>query len=120
VAASCAVCGGSLAGMRSSARYCSEKCRKRGKRRPADVVSMPDMQAPALLEAVRRELVAAGRESSALGVAALALAAQIDAAPRADLVKEFRATLAAAVDGAQAAASPLDELRARRDAKRGA
>ena len=72
--------------------------------------------------ATLRELEAAGRADSSVGLAALGLAARIDTAAdtgasMAALVREYRATMAEAVRGASVAASPLDELRRRRDAK---
>lgn len=114
----CAACGREFEARRSNAKYCSDTCRQRGHRNPKPSVDVDPGQGSSLVEAARVELAAVGREGSALGLAALALAAQISVSPRADLVREFRATLAAAVDGAASVASPLDELRARRDRKR--
>lgn len=79
--------------------------------------------AATLYDATRTELAAAGRATSPLGMAALALAHGIESpletgSGRASMVREFRATLAAALADSQPAASPLDELRAKRDAKR--
>jgi hypothetical protein len=71
-----------------------------------------------------QELVSAGRESTALGQAALLLAYRIErsqmdtGAGVASLVKQHGATLAEALKGATQAKSGLDELRSRRDAKR--
>jgi hypothetical protein len=52
----------------------------------------------------------------------MALAKRIDsgASTMAADVKQLAVTMAAALQGVKLAASPLDELRARRDAKRGA
>lgn len=70
---------------------------------------------------VRAELEAAGRLETYLGAAALALADRVDNATAvmgfAALVKELRSTMTAAMAGVQAAADPIDEVKARRDAK---
>ncbi len=73
---SCEACGGSLAGKRSSARFCDSACRMRARR------SSSTGQQPALSDKVQGPL---GRELQQLGVAdsyegaiALGLAAQLD------------------------------------------
>lgn len=76
-------------------------------------------------DATLAELTAAGRVTTTLGAKALALAARIDAgadtgSALAAMVKQHDVTMAEAVKGAQVTASPLDELRRRRDAKRAA
>jgi hypothetical protein len=78
-----------------------------------------------LVAAVVAELTAAGREGSALGVQAIHLAQRLDLSRfdtgggLAALSKELRAVMAAALQNAAVAADPVDELKARRDAKRG-
>lgn len=73
--------------------------------------------------ATRAELEAAGRLDSMLGQVALLLAERMcefdTGSGTAALSKELRAVMATAVQGAPAAADPVDELRARRDRKRG-
>ncbi len=129
----CASCGGSLAGKQRGARYCSVECRDRAKR--ARVKGVPELRprpAPAdapppgggLRASVLADLVEAGREGSPLGLAALALAERIDAradtaAGLAAAVKQMRSTLGDALRGAEAG-DLLDELSARREARRGA
>lgn len=77
-----------------------------------------------LTAVARAELRAADREQSAAGQLVLALARRIDdagsesGASLAALVKEFRASLAAATAGAEQAADPVDELRLQRERKR--
>jgi len=78
--------------------------------------------AAAVSVAVLAELVAAGRESSSLGVQALALAGRIDAgrdtgAAIASLSRELRATVEAALKGVAAKADGLDDLARRREKK---
>lgn len=120
-------CGRVLEG-RPDKRYCSEACSKRARRSGAsglaDGLPSPDATSDtpgATTAAVRAELEAASRADTYLGAAALALAAQIDGATSsmgfAALVKELRATMEAAVAGAQKAVDPVDELRSRRDRK---
>lgn len=72
---------------------------------------------------VRSALAEAARESSPLGIAALILARRLDASASetpqavAALVRELRATLVEALDGAGQAADTVNEVGARRDAK---
>lgn len=129
MARSCA-CG---CGRQSVNKWASEACRKRfargGKARVVPFTAQteaPDTDPDtSCRSAALVELVAAGREDSALGRAALALASRIDAnadtgSALAGAVKQLEATLAAATKGAQVQRTALDELRSRRDAKRGA
>jgi hypothetical protein len=75
-----------------------------------------------LVVATKVELEAAGRLDSVLGQQALRLAQQMSGfetgGGMAALSRELRATMAEATRGAAVAADPLDELKARRDAKR--
>ncbi|WP_202235285.1 hypothetical protein [Actinacidiphila reveromycinica] len=127
-------CGKEFEAKRSSARYCSERCKKRAQRRPggveADVKVLPrpadDEGDGALAEVVRAELAAVARAETSAGQVALALARRIDGAEQesgaslAALVKEFRASLAAATAGAEVETDPIDELRAHVQRKRAA
>jgi hypothetical protein len=75
-------------------------------------------------DATRAELESAGRQDTSLGRSALALAARIDTnldtgSALASAVRALGETMAAALKGAEPASS-LDELKARRRAKRGA
>jgi hypothetical protein len=132
----CEVCPTEFEAKRASAKYCSEKCKKRAQRRPGGVsaakvlplpgepASEPAMSGGGLTGASTAELEAAGRLETAAGQAVLTLARRIDASggetgsALASLVREHRAALAEAVRGAAKAADPLDELRARRERKR--
>jgi hypothetical protein len=81
---------------------------------------------PELVAELRRALDAADRTASVDGQQALFLARRLAASTGdtassvASLSKELRAARAEALKGVQPARSGLDELRARRDAKRGA
>lgn len=118
----CDRCGHTYQARRSTSRYCSPRCRKQASRHPkpdTPVTEMPD--APAVFLATQRELRDAGSLDSALGHAALKLAALIDesgatsgSAP-ATLVREWRVTLAEAVKRQAAPTSLIDELRKRRE-----
>lgn len=125
----CASCGEPFEAQRNTAKYCSAKCRVRASRsaKPAGEAELVDEGVPveeSVSEAVRGELGAAGRLASPTGRAVLALARRIDGGSResgaslAALVKEFRASMAEALKGAEQAADPLDELRVRRERKR--
>jgi hypothetical protein len=137
----CAMCPTVFDAKRPSAKYCSEKCKKRAQRQPggvkaAKVVPLPPeatsepadepLVPPAggsVTAATVAKLEAAGRLDSPEGQTALALARRIDAGAAetgsslAALARQHLATLAEAVKNAAAKADPLDELRARRERK---
>jgi hypothetical protein len=135
-----------------TSRFCSATCRvrtnraskrtakpapKRVKQPPAPVVAPVEpvavepqqwIRRTALTDATLAELVAAGRQNSAAGQKALALAELIDNPPPltwssiAGWSREHGAAMAEAlrVENVPQAASLADQLKARRDAKRGA
>ena len=120
----CDVCGRPYEAKRVSSRFCSGTCRKRNLRapRPRLAETSPAAEDYALPAATRAELEAASRLDSMLGQVALLLAERMcefdTGSGTAALSKELRAVMVAAVQGAPAAADPVDELRARRDRKR--
>lgn len=125
----CDSCGREYVAKRSSSRFCSDRCRKRAQRAPGGsltpAVALPVTGPPvALVAAVRRELESADRLDTVLGQQALDLARRVEdssgetGAGLASLSKELRTVMTAAMAGVETAASPLDELRARRDRKR--
>lgn len=132
---SCADCKTDFEAKRASAKYCSERCKKRAQRRPggtaAPVVDLKPARIPeappsgSVAAATRAALDKAGRTDTPAGQAALTLATRIDwaqmetGAGLAALVRQHLATLAEAVRGAEKAADPLDELRMRRERKLG-
>ena len=121
----CESCRMQFEASRSSARFCSGRCRMRAQRTSVS----PPTDPGGLTEATRAELEAAGRLRSASGAAAMLLAQRLDAptpdtgAAIAALVREHRAAIADAVHIARVAGDPVeklrDELRARRESKRG-
>lgn len=121
---------------RASSRFCSTSCRVAAQRArdsglPEALVVSPfpaDVEVPAssgsVTSATSVQLDAAGRLDSPLGQAALALARRVDSGSEngsalSALVRELRATLVDALDGASATSDVVDELRARRE-RRGA
>jgi hypothetical protein len=128
---SCDSCGVTYEAKRPSSKFCSARCRVRASSAaksgaPADApVIVPSAEAGLLTLTTWGELERAGRLETSVGVAALILAARLDATTTdtgssiAALVREHRATLTEALRGA-AAADPMDELRAARDRKRAA
>ena len=134
-------CGNTFTATNPRARFCSSKCRTRASRegrvrgnvravtrgglQPIGVVPLaPAAELGHVADAARAELEAAGRQDTALGRSALALAARIDTgldtgSALASAVRGLTETIAAALKGAEPASS-LDELKARRRAKRGA
>ena len=126
---SCLVCSGPFEAQRPQAKYCGETCRKRAQRGGIAKTSAPamvvDRPVSGLLDAVTAELEAAKRLNSVAGQHALELANRIVSAPGMNagvgaLSKELSRVMAEAVKGSVVVANPLDELRARRDAKRAA
>lgn len=125
--AECGLCGASFATKSPRAKWCSEACRKRHDRAQArlEVVrELPPSRDGRVAETTRAKLEAAGQLGSPLGAAAVALAQRIDGVSLFDtgsalaaLVRELRATLAEATKGTIVANDPIDELRARREAK---
>lgn len=128
----CAACAQPFIAKTAKARFCSATCRSRNHRGqvvPLRAVDAPDAERserPAALGRLEastlKALQDAQRDESPLGIAVLELARTIDspdtpASPKANLTREFRATLAEALKGA-AAASGVDELRRRRDERR--
>ena len=122
----CAGCGDTFEAKRSTAKYCGGTCRQRGNRRQEpEAASEVDWTAFPLVAATAAELEAAGRLDTSLGQQALTVALKVcspfeTGSGVASASKELRAIMAAALDGANIAADPLDELRARRDRKRNA
>jgi hypothetical protein len=121
----CPVDGTDMSARRPSAKYCSDRCKKRAQRGGTVVALPPAPTGPVTVRAsVLADLEAAGRVDTPLGQTALVLAERLDA--RADtgsaiasVAKQLQATLEAATSDATLAVNPLDELRARR-AQRGA
>lgn len=125
----CDACGREYEARRKDSRTCGSTCRNR-KARGAAPASKGDGCDNSLVAATRRELEAARKLDTMLGQQALALAARMSGTETtggiAALSRELRTVMAAAV-GAIPAAPPapgqgdgVDELRARRDAKRAA
>jgi endogenous inhibitor of DNA gyrase (YacG/DUF329 family) len=136
--ATCARCAQPFSTSSRRARFCSPKCRTAATR--ARAKGEPEMLAvPAkpkkvrkpkasdspigTLGAVRTELTEAGRLDSSAGQAALALAHRIDegaesSAGLAALTRELRAAMTEALANVTQAGDALDELRARREARR--
>lgn len=125
----CDVCGAVYEAKRPNSKYCSPTCRKRASRGAptAEVVTLPSSKPESgpIETATRAELEAVDRLGSVFGQTALALARKLDTgrdtgAAMASLAKQLESTMSSATEGVTAAADPLDELRARRDAKRNA
>lgn len=128
----CDVCGVAYEAKRPNSRFCSATCRKRASRgvpteHVADVTPLPpaEPEIGPVEAAALRELQEVGRLETALGRTALTLARKLDVgretgAAMASLAKQLEATLSTATEGVTAVSDPLDELRARRDAKRNA
>jgi hypothetical protein len=127
----CQVCEEPFEAKRSTAKYCSERCKKRNQRGGGSAkAAKRDNERPigvgSVAAATLLELQQAGRLHSPLGQAALALAHRLDVSHMdtgggvASLAKQLEATLAAATSDAEVEDDPIDELRAARERKRAA
>lgn len=128
----CLGCGGVIRSTNPRAVYCGSNCRSAAsKARAAGLPTTPRTLIPVpavgdgspVVGATRAELDQANRLDTALGQAALALAARIDSgmdtgSSMAAAVKQLQVTLAAATAGAAGVVSRLDQMRERRDLKR--
>lgn len=118
----CDVCGRSYQAKTRRSRYCGQRCRKRAQR-VAEVTPI-HVDELSVAEATRRELRAAGRLETAAGMSAVKLAEKLDTgrdtgSAMAALSKQHLTALAEALRGVTLVSSPLDELRARREARLG-
>ena len=123
----CNVCGREYVARNPRSKFCGDACRKRNTRNPG--VSLPAATVapmgsePPLVEVTRKTLADAARLDTIGGQQALQIAGRMSAGSEtgsamAALSRELRAVMAEALQGVQAAADPMDELRARRDSKR--
>jgi hypothetical protein len=112
--------------LRPHAKYCSDRCRKRGLRNPELVTEVPQKgpapRSSGLEVATRAQLEKVGRVDSLAGQQALIMARNVDAAPMgttivSSLMREFRSSLAEAMEGVSVEPDALDRVRSRRDAK---
>lgn len=121
----CDACGKLYEAQRATSKFCSSNCRARSHAglSPAPVASqpMPSLRPSGPLEAVtERTLTEAGRIETVPGQQAMALAREIESRPNAGmgsaaLHKALSDVMVKAMEGVQAAADPLDEIKARRD-----
>lgn len=127
---SCQVCETPFEAKRSTAKYCSERCKKRNQRgggaekaKQREEPKLPDGLG-ATATATLLHLEEAGVLHTPLAQAALKLAHRLDysqmdtGAGVASLAKQLEATLASATASAEPEADPIDELRAAREQKR--
>lgn len=128
----CAACGEEFETASRKKKFCSDRCRLRSHR--GQVAVLPggaEVERPTTPDlgpveaATLAELEDAKREGTAIGRAALVLARKLDnshmetGSGASSLAKQLQVTLAAALEGANQTADPVDELRALRDKKRG-
>lgn len=125
----CDACGSRYQPVRTTSRYCSDRCRKRAQRaqlstprgraaeRPEPPATRSTRHVPGEVEAaVLEELRAADKHGTALGQQALYLARRLDqglaegGSAVAALNRELRATTAEALAKAEGAGDALDEL----------
>jgi len=135
----CATCSADFDARSSRARFCSAKCRTHAHYRRTKLGQPESIAPPAkpkrtrkpkaadspsgTLGAVMAELTDAGRLQTSAGQAAIALATRIDAgaessAGLAALTRELSARMAEATANVAQAGDALDELRAKREARR--
>lgn len=115
----CQACGKDFQGQKN-AKTCSDACRKRRLRNPKIAESEPS---DALIESVESELQKHGALDSRPGQQAIQLARMMSgkfamATGVASISKELDRMIRVAIDESNVALDPLDELRAKREAKR--
>jgi len=113
--------------------YCGDTCKRRAQRQqraakrldiaPERSETLDSGAEAPLVVSLRSALAEADREASVAGQVALELAVRVAnrkelGSSVASLAKQLRETMAEALAGVAQAADPLDEIRARRDAKR--
>lgn len=124
----CKACGRPFDAKTRRRKYCGDTCRQRAQRARGKPVGQvvplrPPTEDGGVESATRAELQEVDRVGTALGQAALALARRLDVgqadtgSAMASLVREWRATLTAATEGATATEDPIDELRAQWEKK---
>lgn len=119
------MCSEPFEAKRPQAKYCGETCKKRAQRGGIAKTATPvvtETPLTGLVDAVTTELRAADRLNTVAGQHALELANRIVNSPGmntgvASLSTRLSAVLAEALQGSNVAVDPVDELRARRDAK---
>lgn len=116
----CDVCGQIYEAKRPTSKFCGSTCRMRASRGhvagPPVVTLVTELEVGPVESAALAQLRAVERESTTLGLAAIALAHRVDAgrdtgAGLASLVKQLEATVKAATADVRDPASPLDLMR---------
>lgn len=113
----CGICGRPYEAKTNASRYCGSTCRNRKARGSAPIAETVG-ELPAQ---TRAQLEAAGRLDTVIGQQAVRLAEQIcveTGSSLAALNRELRATMAEALADVAPVADALDELKARREARR--
>lgn len=118
----CQTCGGRFEARRRDAKYCSDNCRKRA-RRKSEVDPGAERPVVDLVEVVRRDLRKADKEMTPAGQAALIVAHRMTVPQETggavtSLSRELTRLLNQAIGKAADDASTTDEVKNRRDQKR--
>lgn len=122
----CNFCGKAYEAKRPTSKFCGSSCRGKnstaGGRTLVEQAARRARPSGKLVATTERDLAAAGVLDSILGAAAVELAraieSEVSGSARASMTRELRALVGEVLGSAEAAADPLDELAARRDAKR--
>jgi hypothetical protein len=136
----CARCGKTFGAQRKTAQYCSVKCRTAAtrarqrdaapppRREGAIVVALPAKPAEVsgFLAATESKLQAAGRLDTYQGLAAMFAARMLDSGVQdtmssmATMLREYKASMKEALEGANKVDDPVDNLLARQATRRAA
>lgn len=124
--ATCVQCGDSFEAARSTARYCSTRCKRRWQRTSGGATgepAAPREESQAVYAAVVRDLERVGQLETVLGQAALVLARQLDSgrdtgSSAAAVSKELDRLMARLVRQGSLEETPLDRVRRLREEKR--
>ena len=134
----CVVCHGRFAAKRHTAKYCSERCRKRAQRQlenplpPAAVTSMgvvklaaPPTEGRGIYSITKNVLEQAERLYTPMGQAAMLIAEILSSGVQdtgssiAALIRQYDVSLTKALDGTQQELTPLEKIRREREMKTG-
>ena len=118
----CAVCGASLAGRRADTRFCSDKCRKAG-RKLKRAAEAAEPVPTAVADALAQDLAKLGMAASYEGQVALGIARQLDngtvvGAAYASLSKELDRRVEALRVKAERPGDPAKVIKGRLEEKR--
>lgn len=120
---SCVQCGEPFEALRSTAKYCGERCKKQFQRRRAEGANASTAAVSVVLEATERELRRLGKFDTVLGQSAIVMAGRLASSKdtgssTAAVSRELDRLMSRVAAGEAAGEDQVSAARRRRDAKR--